>query len=215
MFPKDTLLYAPATANLIRAFGEEWYGRWCEMTARRLRAWGINTLSMFSDPEFIRRSKMPYVIMLRGYPATKRMIYRDFPDVYAEKYEEGCRRFAAQLTAYRDDPLLVGYFLNNEPAWGFVEGISLAERVLENGQGTATLEALITFLRERYADDLSALNRAWRLELSDFETLKKGLFRAAERSPEARRDLDDFTNQMIDRYAGLPAQYARKAAPAT
>ena len=213
MFPKDTLLYAPATANLIRAFGEEWYGRWCEMTARRLRAWGINTLSMFSDPEFIRRSKMPYVIMLRGYPATKRMIYRDFPDVYAEEYEEGCRRFAAQLTAYRDDPLLIGYFLNNEPAWGFVEGISLAERVLENGQGTATLEALIAFLRERYADDLSALNRAWRLELSDFETLKKGLFRAAERSPEARRDLDDFTNQMIDRYAGLPAQYARKAAP--
>ena len=51
------------------------------------------------------------------------MIYRDFPDVYAEEYEEGCRRFAAQLTAYRDDPLLIGYFLNNEPAWGFVEGI--------------------------------------------------------------------------------------------
>ena len=25
--------------------------------------------------------------------------------------------------------------------------------------------------------------------------------------------MDDFTNQMIDRYAGLPAQYARKAAP--
>lgn len=61
---------------------------------------------MFSDPEFIRRSKMPYVIMLKGYPATRRMIYRDFPDVYAEEYEEGCRRFAAQLTAYRDDPLL-------------------------------------------------------------------------------------------------------------
>lgn len=79
--------------------------------------------------------------------------------------------------------------------------------------GTATLRELIAFLRQRYGKDISALNRAWRLELPDFEALEKGLFRAAERSPEAERDLSDFTGQMIDRYAGLPARYAREIAP--
>ena len=213
MFPDDTLLYAPATANLIRAFGEDWYDRWAKLTARRLRRWGVNTLSMFSDPEFVRRSGMPYVIMLKGYPVTKKTLFREFPDVFSQEYDELCRGFALQLKAYADDPLMIGYFLNNEPTWGFVASVLLAEKMLEEAPDSVSNEVFIGWIAERYHHDLSAFNAAWKQELDAFEDLKKGLFRPAERSDAARQDLMDFTMKMVDLYAGLPSRYAREAAP--
>ncbi len=212
MFPDDTLLYAPATANLIRAFGENWYDRWVDLTARRLRRWGINTLSMFSDPEFIKRSKMPYVIMLKGYPVTKKTIFREFPDVFSKEYDELSRNFAKQLEEYADDPLMIGYFLNNEPTWGFVSGILLAEKMLEDAPESASCDAFIDFVKERYSD-IAAFNAAWKQNLTAFEDLKNGLYRPAEKSEAATKDLTDFTMIMVDKYAGIPAKYARQAAP--
>ncbi len=212
MFPDDTLLYAPATANLIRAFGESWYDRWAKLTARRLRRWGINTLSMFSDPEFIRRSGMPYVIMLKGYPVTKKTIFREFPDVFSKEYDELSRAFAEQLKAYSDDQLMIGYFLNNEPTWGFVHGILLAEKMLEDAPQSASCEAFIRWMQEKYGD-IAAFNAAWRQSLNAFEDLKKGLYRPSEKSEEAKADLAEFTMIMVDMYAGIPAKYARQAAP--
>ena len=213
MFPDDTLLYAPATANLIRAFGEEWYDRWVRLTVRRLRRWGVNTLSMFSDPEFIKRSGMPYVIMLKGYPVTKKTIFREFPDVFSEEYDDLSRHFASQLTAYADDPLLIGYFLNNEPTWGFVSDILLAEKMLEDAPDSASCEAFVKWISERYSGDLAAFNAAWKQELTCFEELKKGLFRPSERSQAAYDDLMAFTMIMVDLYAGIPAKYSRQYAP--
>ena len=213
MFPDDTLLYAPATANLIRAFGKDWYDRWAKLTARRLRRWGINTLSMFSDPEFVRRSGMPYVIMLKGYPVTKKTLFREFPDVFSQEYDELSRAFASQLAQYANDPLMIGYFLNNEPTWGFVSSVLLAEKMLEEAPDAVSNEVFIEWLAERYGNDIAAFNAAWKQELTDFTDLKKGLFRPAERSETARQDLTEFTMKMVDLYAGIPSRYAREAAP--
>jgi hypothetical protein len=213
MFPDDTLLYAPATANLIRAFGANWYARWARLTAARLKRWGINTLSMFSDAEFVRQSKMPYVIMLKGYPVTQKTLFREFPDVFSEEYDQLSRAFAQQLRMYADDPLMIGYFLNNEPTWGFVSGPVLAEKTLECGQGTSTLTALIDFIRERYRGSIDSFNRAWNLDCAAFDELSGGLYRASERSEAASRDLNAFTGIMLEKYAGIPSKYARQAAP--
>ena len=213
MFPDDTLLFAPATANLIRALGKDWYARWARLTAARLKSWGINTLSMFSDPHFIQLSGMPYVIMLEHYPVTQRSIFREFPDVFSQEYDDLCRAFASQLKPYADDPRLIGYFLNNEPTWGFVENVSLAEKTLENGQGTASLEALIAWLSSRYQGNIARFNEAWHTELKEFHDLRKGLYRAASLSEASQRDLHAFTLIMLDRYAGIPSRYARQYAP--
>ena len=88
---------------------------------------------------------------------------------------------------------------------------------------TEQLTAMEQLLRERedsldqeefqVRSDLQQLKERQKALQAKIETLEKGLFRAAERSPEAERDLSDFTGQMIDRYAGLPAQYAREVAP--
>ncbi len=150
--------------------------------------------------------------MLKGYPVTRQRIFREFPDVYAPEYETLCKAFGAQLSEVAADPLLIGYFLNNEPTWGFIPNLNLAEKLLETGEHTHSLDALIRFLQERYPA-IDGLNATWGLSLQSFEDLRAPLPNASALSEAARRDLTAFTGRMIDRYAALPARYARAAAP--
>jgi hypothetical protein len=46
-------------------------------------------------------------------------LYRDFPDVFDPAYQTAAVRFAQQLERVKDDPYLIGYFLQNEPTWAF------------------------------------------------------------------------------------------------
>ena len=213
MFPADTMLYAPAVANLIRVFGENWREKWTKITKSRLREWSVNTLSMFSDPAFIRDSGMPYVTMLQRYPMTERLIFREFPDVFDPAYTAASEAYAAQLSAYAEDPRLIGYFMNNEPTFAWSEEWTLAERLLEKESSYVSKAQLITFLRARYNDDIALLNAAWHTDFADFDALSKPVFRAGSFSEEAREALRAFTAILIDRYVRLPAEACRKIAP--
>lgn len=213
LFPDETPLFTYTTANMIRAFGQDWRTHWEEMTAGCLRQWGINTLSMFSDPGFIAHSKIPYVIMLEGFPVTKQTIFREFPDVFAPEYDALCQRFAKQLESRNTDPYLVGYFINNEPTWGFVRNINLAEKVLQLEAPTYSRQALIQALQIQYQHSIQQLNKAWHTHWEAWDALEKPIARAADFSDCARADLEAFTAVMVERYAELPCRYTRKAAP--
>lgn len=214
MFPDDTGLFSFTTANFIRAFGSDWRKAWTQLTAARLKDWGINTLSMFSDPAFIMASRMPYVRMLERFPVTKRCIFDVFPDVFSPEYDEACRAYAEPLRDTRNDPFLIGYFLNNEPAWAFVHNLVLAEKLLESGVDTYSRRALIAWLREQYGDDIERLNEAWQTAYGCFGDLEaKQPMRLSERGGGIRRDLMAFSERMIDAYARIPAHHARLADP--
>lgn len=202
------------TANWIRAFGAGWRERWAEVTRDLLVAWGFNTVGNWSDLEFARSSRLPYVIPLRDFPTTQTLLYRDFPDVFSAEYEAAAAEFAQQLEAYRDDPYLIGYFLDNEPVWAFGDNIIAAE-MLATGRRSASRERLVAWLREKYAGDLQALRQAWGYELESFEILAHDAFpRLLEKaSPQAEADLREFSGILVDRYLELPARALRAVDP--
>lgn len=70
----------------------------------------------------------------------------------------------------KNDPLMIGYFLRNEPAWAFVDNLVLADEVLHNPARTACKEMLVAYLQERY-QDIGVLNRAWNSSLESFGSL--------------------------------------------
>lgn len=212
MFPADTKLFSFATANLIQCFGKSWRENWTKITASRLRKWSVNTLSMFSDPAFIRDSGMPYVFMLHKYPATEKRIFREFPDVFDPAYETASEVYSRQLAIHADNPRLIGYFMNNEPTFAWSEEWTLAERLLEKDDSYVSKKYLIDYLVEKY-ETISALNESWKTAFTDFADLTKPIQRAAGFSDGAREDLRDFSAVLMDRYVRLPAEACRKAAP--
>lgn len=199
-------------ANLMRAFGTDWKKEWMKMTKGRMLDWYINTVGNWSDAEFIREAKLPYVWPLEDFPATETCIFRDFPDVFSEEYSRNSETFARQLEQFKGDPYMIGYFLRNEPEWGFVQHLLIAEKLLENPAPFKSKDVFIQELTEKYGT-IEALNAAWGKDYASFDDLRQPIGRMSTFSEVARQDAYDFSVKMIRRYVTVPSQACRKVDP--
>ena len=201
--------------NLKAAFGENWKECWMKIIRYDLCSWGINTIGNWSDREFIRFARLPYVIPLdsfseEGFPHTETAIFRDFPDVFAPEYGESAKRYAEGLAPFASDPLLIGYFMRNEPEWAFVYGLNIAEEMLANPAQTACRRVFEERMREKYGR-IDRLNEAWHTSFAGFEGLRQPIYKAASLSGAAEADLKAFSEEMITRYVEIPAKALRLA----
>ncbi len=205
-----------ARANLIRAFGGDWYDKWRTMTKGRMTEWGFNTIGNWSDVNEFRGHQIPYVLPLGGFPYAKKNLFRDFPDVFDPEYTVQSQKFAKGLEAYKDDPWLIGYFMRNEPEWGFGK-FNLASEMLEANPGTHSRKALADFLAKKY-DTAEVLSKAWNLSgenaLTDFQDLvSKNFSRMENKSKAAEEDLWAFSGELVKRYIEVPVTELRKIDP--
>ena len=197
-------------ANLIRAFGPaDWYAKWAEITIGELRRTGFNTVANWSDWKIAQQAGMPYVRplpdSLPGFPK----IFRDFPDVFHPDFEAFARKFSEPLKETRDDPAFLGYFLMNEPTWGFAIE-SPAAGMLYNAPDCYTRRALADYLLEKYGSETN-LAAAWETSVSLAQvssgTWKHRLNQAAE------SDLADFSTVLVDRFFGTLSKACRDVDP--
>jgi hypothetical protein len=185
------------TANLIRAFGKDWYEKWGRLTGKQMRHWGFNTVANWSDPVLGPALRIPYVTGMGRFPTTKARIFRDLPDVFSEEYAESAKECAESLRPIANNPYLIGYFLTNEPQWAF-GSYNLGEMVLACPEPLETKRRLIRFLSDRYDGDVGKLAKAWNHPLSSFEALMEPMEHAARLSQAASDDLNAFNPILID-----------------
>jgi hypothetical protein len=183
--------------NFGRAFdASEIDAAWGQVTIGLLRQFGFNGFGNWSDSKLASANAFPYVIPLREQFERTPCVFRDFPDVWHPAWQADLADYAAQLVPFADDRALIGYFLMNEPKWGFA-GQSIAEGMLLNTPGCPARRALAAFLRERYADD-TALAAAWQMPVS-MATIADGP--CLERiSAAAKEDLSAFSTVMAERF---------------
>jgi hypothetical protein len=82
---------------------------WAEATATRLRSWGFNTIGGWSREDLFA-PLMAYTEILNVGNA---------PDVWAPEFVRKCEQIAEDKVApFKDDPNLLGWFLDNELKWG-------------------------------------------------------------------------------------------------
>ena len=102
---------------------------------RRLATWGFNTGS-----EGMSKPYTAYVNSPRGANT-----FLGLPDVYSDEFDRGVDEAAAKQCAPRKgDPLLLGYFIGNEPPWDGRES-EVVDMILA-GPATATQRKLNEFL---------------------------------------------------------------------
>ena len=84
-------------ANLQKRFGTDWRGPSAQLTARRMRAWGINTAygAALNDALTVPSMRQPYVLPLRGWQHIEGAIM-GMPDVYSAAFAARVDREAAQ-----------------------------------------------------------------------------------------------------------------------
>ena len=128
-------------ANFIRTFGAGWYDKWTHDHTWRAAPPGIQHRRQLVGLGNRARGPFPYVRPLAWGERAAPFIYRDFPDVFDSRWDADAARFGEQLAATRDDPAFIGYFLMNEPTWGFARETP-ASGMLFNTPRCATRRAL-------------------------------------------------------------------------
>ena len=206
-------LFNFARANMIRAFGSDWWNAWNKINVARLKQWGFNTISVcvnnYMDEnvlEYLDKAQIPFTWTLKEFPKTEQMIFRDFPDVYDPEYQKRSEVFAKQLEPFVGNPYLIGYFTNNEPEWLVQHDVNISERLLANQKKLYSKIELVHFLQDKYNDSIQVFNKSWNCNLNSFEDLYTPMENADKLSPEAENDLIEFRDILIKRYSDVPNQ---------
>lgn len=163
--------YSPYQRAVQAKYGSE--AKWAEATTQRLRAWGFNTIGAWSSASLFRL--MPYTLILNmGARAGANWLKGTFPDVFAPQFRQVLDDIAAKECApRRADPLLVGYFTDNELRWGpdwRSPRHLLDDYLLTLPPDAPGKRALLDFFRKRYLR-IEGFNKAWGLNLPDWDAL--------------------------------------------
>lgn len=216
------------TANLERRHGPDWREAWRDMTLDRLRAWGFNTIGNWSEAELWDRGRIPYVVPLSITGDFARLnsggdwgvrVPDPFDPRFAAAVEEAAHTVAAPR---RNDRFLIGYFVDNELAWGPGDSsdprlrYGLAYGVLALGSGSSAKAAFVDILAARHGTP-ARLAAAWGIRLDSWAELRSPDFKMplpSDAHPEIAADLSHLTRALADAYYRTVADTLRRYDPA-
>lgn len=197
--------------NLIRAFGPQtWRDHWWKIAQSQLRNFGFNTVGNWSHWSLARAAKFPYVRPLQiEFPNTPK-VFREFPDVFHPHFAQDAAAGAEQLRETVEDPALIGYFLMNEPTWGFAEETPAAGMLYNAAANCETRKALAEFLRRRHGND-AGLAAAWGLNIT-YISIAINEFKSPL-NEVAREDLEAFSAVMVEKLYKTLSEACKKVDP--
>ena len=220
LYERGTETYNFTGANLLRKYGPAWPDVFSDVTHRRLRSWGLNTMANCSQPAIYLKRRTPYTATVysldsppedtpggTGYVATihddSRVIeaasggWGNFPDVFDPSFKATLMKEVAQHKGKAvGDPWCLGYFLGNELTWGRDE-TWLTSAVLKSPADQAAKRVLVDDLREKY-EKIENLNAAWDTDHASWDALLRST--TPPDAAKSRADLAAFLDKTADAY---------------
>ncbi|MCC5847303.1 MAG: hypothetical protein JJU29_04340 [Verrucomicrobia bacterium] len=103
--------------NVLRKYGD--VRVWRDQVIRRFRSWGFNTLGNWSELEHFRDAGFPLTVTLSTRVPGIESLPGNLPDLHHPEWEEKFEAHVAEVAgAWRDNPYVLGYFVDNEMGWG-------------------------------------------------------------------------------------------------
>ena len=118
----EKLGYAPMHRFAAKKYGSE--EAWGRTALKRLQDWNFNTLTAGHSPS-LRHQKLAHIEFLNlgaEFANADTLVPKEhwtgFPNVFSPRFQKFCEKKAERLCgAMKDDPWLVGYFIDNELDW--------------------------------------------------------------------------------------------------
>ena len=204
-------------ANWIRKFGKPYNNNeWTGQVVKRLRAWGFNSGGAFSlYTDNMRQANFPRVdfLPLGAGDGVKHLPQKigasSILDPFVPGTEEALdKRFAEQVASRAKDPLLIGYFLSNEPHFEELPKKIPAYKASE----VAAKGRLVQLLRDKYGS-IDKFNTAWNppQPFASFDEL--GEVPLFVRTDAGAADVREFYELYLDSYFSMVQRVFRKHDP--
>lgn len=223
--PQGRLFYAVGTDHIryqghwceklgyepYRKFNDARYGgeeKWAEVTLDRLSRWGFNTLP-WGHSRILRHRGLAHTetVGMGSSFARKDALcpvvhWTGFPNVFSPEWPAHCDTIAARGCApQRNDPWLIGYFLDNELEWYGKSGEpwGLFDEAWKLPAAHTAKQAWVAMLREELGH-AGRFAEHWGLEIANFDELAAHQTPVAPRTPEARRIAAGWVREVARRY---------------
>lgn len=202
--------------NLKRKYGDKWQERWTDITLRRLPAWGFNTIGNWSSSEVFYPRRVPYTVAIH-YGGD--FAWFPTPDVFDERFPKAVEGAIANATKeWKNDPWCIGYFVDNELAWGGWGGdprsrYELPIKALSSEDKLFTKREFVRLLNEKYGK-IENLNQAWNIDVPSWdELLEKPLNLPAQLTQACVSDLAELLTHYARKYFQVVRDILKKYAP--
>ncbi|MFH1882027.1 MAG: beta-galactosidase [Planctomycetota bacterium] len=204
--------YDFSQANFLQKYGRDWENIFAEVTHRRLKSWGINTIANWSDSSIYLMRKTPYVCTI-SYSARSlegsQGYWGKFYDVFDPSFRARLReRLALEKGRAIGDPWCIGYFVHNEIAWG--DEVSLAVAALISPAEQPAKKVFVEDLKAKYGT-IDKLNAAWGTKHPTWQALRQS--QQAPDKKKARADLTAFYTRTAETYFSTIREELKKVAP--
>lgn len=196
--------------NAERKYGPDWREVTAEGLHSRLRNWGMNTMANWSDPVVYLRRKTPYVVAVGSGP----LRLDHFPDVFDPAFERSVNEaMDRQKGTTAGDPWNLGYFVDNELAWGAGRGaMRAAQGALKATAGSGTKKAFVAHLKAAHRE-IAALNRAWGVKHASWDALLAERALPEPQTDAFKTDCADFGLKMTEKYFSTVRAAVKRVAP--
>jgi len=198
--------------NLQTAYGDNYLETYRDITHKRFKEWGLNTIGFMSDQGLAAQQKTPYVGSIR-IRSTKKIegssgYQGKFHDVFDMDFETIVKQSIEAQKFGANDPWCIGYFVDNEMSWGDAGSLSLA--TLASPADQPAKQEFVKDLKIKYRE-IEKLNDIWKTQYSSWNDILK-----STRVPDAkyaREDLDNFYDKLSRKYFKTVRDELKKVAP--
>ncbi len=204
--------YDFSRANFLRKYGDGWETVFAEITHRRLKSWGMNTIANWSDSRIYLMRKTPYTGNLSF--SSRRIegsegYWSKFYDVFDPGFRRAMQaRIAAENGKSVNDPWCIGYFVHNELGWG--DEVSLALAALKSPSDQPAKRVFIEDLKAKYKT-IDGLNSTWGTDHASWDALLE-----SQDTPDKKKAWDDLTafyTKIAETYFRIIRDEIKKASP--
>ncbi len=200
-------------ANLFRKYGKDWRKSFNEMSHKRLRSWGMNTIANWADQQMYLSDRTPYTanFWIRNNRVLEASAgyWGQFYDVFDPSFRKSIQSELKKLERETNDPWCIGFFVDNELSWGY-DGMSLALETLSCPADQPAKKEFVNDLKTKYGE-IEILNAAWGSSFVSWESLLE-----SRQSPDvvrAAEDLKKFYRKTTDTYFSTIREELKKSAP--
>lgn len=196
--------------NVIRKYPGDANASFIDRSLERLPSWGLNTVANWSLEEIYLKRRVPYTATLGANGpeiAGSTGYWGKFKDMYHPDFRANLKKRLVNHPSL-NDPWCVGFFVDNELAWGDETSLPLGALA-----SPATQPAKIAFvgsLKEKYGD-IAKLNTVWGTNIGSWDEMLNGAVRPDK--VKARADLTNFYFQMASTYFKTIRECLKEAAP--
>lgn len=195
---------------------------WGRFAAGRLREWGFNVLGAGNSREarYQGLAHTEFLSFGAAFSSTAALVEKTFwtgwPDVFDPRFERFCELQARKRCApLRQDPWLMGYFLDNELEWWGKSHRTwgLAEDTCKLPAAAAGKKALVDTLRGFFAGQVAGFNEAFGANLASWDGLLEARELPQPKTERAQAALEAFIALAAERYFRITTAAVRRHDP--